>query len=90
MTLPESTDGLRDIVIEITARVLHQTLVPGPVAGAKSFHQIGADSVTVYQIHLEIEKHFELILEDTFLYENDTPEQVASALAVLMAGPPPP
>ena len=52
---------------------------------SRQFSQLEVDSVSIYQIQMQIEERYGLTLEDSFLFEHPTPERAAAAIAERLA-----
>lgn len=80
--------ALRDEVISFCARATGRSLERSAATGAKDFAALGVDSVSVFQLQMQLEDRFELTLPETFLFEHPTPERAAAALLVRLQASP--
>lgn len=75
---PETTAAICETILSF---ILATPPPPGSGAAAKSFSQLEVDSVSIYQLQMQIEERYGLELEDSFLFEYPTPERAAAAIA---------
>lgn len=80
MPVPPDPIALRDIIITMTAEVTERPIAVNDESGRRTFDLLGVDSVSVFQLQMKIETHWELMLPDDFLLRHPSPDQAASAI----------
>ena len=83
--MPTNLSSLCEALVAIIADVLQRPLAPTPEVAEKTFPQLGVDSVSIYQIQIQIEERYGLSLDDGFLFEHATPAQAATVIAQQLA-----
>jgi acyl carrier protein len=83
--MTNNTAAICEALVAIVADVLQIPLSPTPEVAKKTFPQLGVDSVSIYQIQIQLEERYGLALDDGFLFEHATPAQAAATIAQQLA-----
>lgn len=76
-------EGISEVILAITSQVTKRRIEHGAENSKKHFGRLGVDSVTIFELQLQIEKRFAITLPDNFLLTHDTPAAAAAQIAAL-------